>query len=91
MAEDNSYGNADDDLFTLPQGAVQIGLPHLLEMPAEDAAAFGQLFADYELLPPFRQLDRSCYTLTTAELAATETDPLGRAQMPERAGNRAGE
>ena len=72
VAEDNSYGNADDDLFTLPQGAVQIGLPHLLEMPAEDAAAFGQLFADYELLPPFRQLDRSCYTLTTAELAATE-------------------
>jgi hypothetical protein len=41
-------------------------------MPAEDAAAFGQLFADYELLAPFRQLDRSCYTLTTAELAATE-------------------
>lgn len=72
VAEDNSYGNADDDLFTLPQGAVQIGLPHLLEMPAEDAAAFGQLFADYELLPPFRQLDRSCYTLTTAELGATE-------------------
>ncbi len=72
VAEDNSYSTADDDLFTLPQGDIRIGLPHLLEMPAQDAAAFGQLFADYELLPPFRQLDRNCYTLTPAELSATE-------------------
>jgi predicted DNA-binding WGR domain protein len=72
VAEDNSYSNADDDLFSMPDGDIRIGLPHLLEMPPEDAAAFGQLFADYELLPPFRQLDRNCYTLTPAELAATE-------------------
>lgn len=72
VSEDNSYSNADDDLFPLPNGDVRIGLPHPLEMTPEDAAAFGQLFADYELLPPFRQLDRNCYTLTPAELAATE-------------------
>ena len=72
VAEDNSYSNADDDLFPLPDGDIRIGLPHLLEMTPQDAAAFGQLFADYELLPPFRQLDRNCYTLTPAELAATE-------------------
>ncbi|MDS7877284.1 WGR and DUF4132 domain-containing protein [Klebsiella pasteurii] len=72
VAEDNSYGNADDDLFTLPEGNIHIGLPHLLEMSPEDAAAFGQLFADYELLPPFRQLDRNCYTLTPDELTASE-------------------
>lgn len=41
-------------------------------MSPEDAAAFGQLFADYELLPPFRQLDRNCYTLTPDELTASE-------------------
>ncbi|VUT01384.1 DUF4132 domain-containing protein [Klebsiella spallanzanii] len=72
VAEDNSYSTADDDLFTLPDGKIRIGLPHVLEMPPEDAAAFGQLLADYELLPPFRQLDRNCYTLTPAELAASE-------------------
>lgn len=72
VAEDNSYSTADDDLFTLPDGKIRIGLPHVLEMPPEDAAAFGQLLADYELLPPFRQLDRNCYTLTSAELAASE-------------------
>ena len=72
VAEDNSYGAADDDLFTLPEGNIHIGLPHLLEMSPEDAAAFGQLFGDYELLPPFRQLDRNCYTLTPDELTASE-------------------
>lgn len=72
VAEDNSYSTADDDLFTLPEGDIRIGLPHALEISQEDAAAFGQLFADYELLPPFRQLDRNCYTLTTAELESCE-------------------
>ncbi len=72
VAEDNSYSTADDDLFTLPDGEIRIGIPHVLEIPAGDAAAFGQLFADYELLPPFRQLDRNCYTLTPAELSASE-------------------
>lgn len=72
VAEDNSYSTADDDLFTLPDNAVEIGIPHILEMPPEDAAAFGQLFADYELLPPFRQLDRNRYLLTDEEREATD-------------------
>ncbi|BCQ35246.1 MolR family transcriptional regulator [Erwinia rhapontici] len=72
VAEDNSYSTADDDLFTLPHNAVEIGIPHILEMPPEDAAAFGQLFADYELLPPFRQLDRNRYLLTAEEREATD-------------------
>ncbi|MTD25776.1 DUF4132 domain-containing protein [Erwinia sorbitola] len=72
VAEDNSYSTADDDLFTLPHNATQIGIPHILEMPAEDAAAFGQLFADYELLPPFRQLDRNRYLLSAEEQKSTD-------------------
>ncbi|HEI8762718.1 TPA: WGR and DUF4132 domain-containing protein [Klebsiella oxytoca] len=70
VAEDNSYSDAEDNLFSLPEG--QIGLPHVLEISAEDAAAFGQLYADYELLPPFRQLDRNHYRLTESENRATE-------------------
>ncbi|HAY5551267.1 DUF4132 domain-containing protein [Escherichia ruysiae] len=72
VAEDNSYSTADDDLFTLPEGAISIGIPHVLEISPTDAAAFGQLFADYELLPPFRQLDRNSYPLTEAERNASE-------------------
>ncbi|HBV5675579.1 TPA: DUF4132 domain-containing protein [Klebsiella aerogenes] len=71
VAEDNSYSTAGDDLFTLPQGNITIGLPHALEIDAADAAAFGQLFADYQLLAPFRQLDRHVWALSDAELTAT--------------------
>lgn len=56
-------------------------------LPA-DAAAFGQLFADYELLPPFRQLDRNSYA-DEAERNASELT-LGRQKMPEWSGNGAG-
>lgn len=72
VAEDNSYSTADDDLFTLPEGDISIGIPHVLEISPTDAAAFGQLFADYELLPPFRQLHRNSYALTEAERNASE-------------------
>ncbi|HFX7255514.1 TPA: DUF4132 domain-containing protein, partial [Escherichia coli] len=72
VAEDNSYSTADDDLFTLPEGDISLGIPHVLEISPTDAAAFGQLFADYELLPPFRQLDRNSYALTEAERNASE-------------------
>ncbi|EGD9746142.1 TPA: DUF4132 domain-containing protein [Escherichia coli] len=72
VAEDNSYSTADDDLFTLPEGDISIGIPHVLEISPTDAAAFGQLFTDYELLPPFRQLDRNSYALTEAERNASE-------------------
>ncbi|WP_240530586.1 DUF4132 domain-containing protein, partial [Enterobacter hormaechei] len=74
--EDNSYSTADDDLFTLPEGDISIGIPHVLEISPTDAAAFGQLFADYELLPPFRQLDRNSYALTEDNSYSTADDDL---------------
>lgn len=70
VAEDNSYSDAEDNPFSLPEG--QIGIPHVLEMAPEDTAAFGQLFADYELLPPFHQLDRNHYSLAESECDAME-------------------
>ncbi|WP_157313934.1 WGR and DUF4132 domain-containing protein [Chitinibacter sp. GC72] len=69
VAEDGSYTDANDDEFTLPAGEIRIGLPHALEMPADDGAAFAQLFADYELLQPFAQLGRDKHSLKAQEAA----------------------
>ncbi len=55
VAEDSTYSDAQDELFTLPAG--NIGIPHVLEIPPESAAAFRQIYVDYELLPPFQQLE----------------------------------
>ncbi|WP_431272896.1 DUF4132 domain-containing protein [Burkholderia contaminans] len=68
VAEDGTAATADDDAFTLPDGVtIRIGVPHALEIAPADAAAFGQVFADYELLQPFAQLGRDVYRLTDDE------------------------
>lgn len=70
VAEDGSYGDADDAPLSLPQGEnIRLGLPHALELPAQAAAAFGQLFADYELMQPFAQLGRESFALSDEERA----------------------
>jgi predicted DNA-binding WGR domain protein len=66
VAEDWTLADAQDSLYTLPDDA-QVGIAHVLEMPAPLQAAFGQVFADYEILQPFKQLGRETYALTDAE------------------------
>jgi len=71
VAEDGTYTTAGDDRFEIPGGKnIRIGIPHALELPEADAVAFGQLFADYELLQPFVQMGRDAYTLTEEEKSA---------------------
>ncbi|EFH3859059.1 WGR and DUF4132 domain-containing protein [Escherichia coli] len=65
VAEDSTYSDAQDELFTLSAG--NIGIPHVLEISPESAAAFRQIYADYELLPPFQQLERGSYHLADNE------------------------
>ena len=73
VGADGEPGNGDDEPFAMPQGAaIRIGIPHALELPAAQAAAFGQLFTDYELLQPFPQLGRDIHVLTAQELAADQ-------------------
>ncbi|MBN8740979.1 MAG: hypothetical protein BGP24_20540 [Lysobacterales bacterium 69-70] len=73
VAEDGSCADADDTPLQLAQGErLRLGLPHALEMPAETAAAFGQLFADYELLQPFAQIGRESFAFSEEERARTE-------------------
>jgi len=66
VAEDLTLADAQDDLFDLPDD-VEVGVAHVLEMPDELRRDFGQIFADYEILQPFRQLGRETYSLTEEE------------------------
>jgi hypothetical protein len=83
VAEDGSYTTAEDDAFDLPTGEnIRIGVPHALELPAADAAAFGQVFADYELLQPFAQIGRDVYTLTDEEKGSNKLERWKSAKVP---------
>jgi len=83
VAEDGSYTTAEDDAFELPTGDnLRIGVPHALDLPAADAAAFGQVFADYELLQPFAQIGRDIYTLTDDEKKSLKLERWKDVKVP---------
>ncbi|MBL1080224.1 DUF4132 domain-containing protein [Nocardia sp. 2] len=61
IAEDRGFADHSDDTLTLADDAV-LGVPHPVQF-RDRLAAWGELFADYELLQPFPQLDRETFTL----------------------------
>jgi hypothetical protein len=65
VAEDDSYADADDSPFTLPDNA-RIGVAHPVDLGA-DLPRWSEVFADYEILQPFRQLGRPVLALTAEE------------------------
>ncbi len=71
VAEDFTLADKEDSLYKLHDDAI-VGIAHVLEIPKELQAAFGQVFADYEIMQPFKQLGRETFTLTDAEKAAND-------------------
>ncbi|EHK3036138.1 DUF4132 domain-containing protein [Escherichia fergusonii] len=66
VAAEGEFCNAQDEPIDLPADAL-VGIAHPLEMTAEMRTEFAQLFADYEIMPPFRQLSRRTVLLTPDE------------------------
>ncbi len=66
VAEDWTLADADDNTYALAQDAT-VGISHILEIPKATQEAFGQIFADYEILQPFKQMGRETYALTVDE------------------------
>ncbi|MFJ5924635.1 DUF4132 domain-containing protein [Kitasatospora sp. NPDC092948] len=67
VAEDRTLADVRDEAFALPATAsVRLAHPLLL---GDDLADWAELFADYEILQPFRQLARPVHALTDEERA----------------------
>ncbi|MBO2457160.1 DUF4132 domain-containing protein [Actinomadura violacea] len=65
VAEDGTFADADDDAFALPEKArVRIAHPLHLDGALE---AWSEVFADYEIIQPFPQLNRPVRALTEEE------------------------
>ena len=60
--EDNNLVDAEDEPFTLPDDAY-VSIVHPLDLTEELRTTWGTIFADYEIIPPFPQLNRHIYTL----------------------------
>lgn len=69
VAEDNSFADSGDSEWSLATGS-SIGVVHALDLPDDLSAAWGQVFGDYEILQPFKQLGRETYLVTEEERKA---------------------
>ncbi|MEZ2294556.1 DUF4132 domain-containing protein [Variovorax sp. RCC_210] len=80
VSAEGELSDLQDDPVKLPKAA-RIGLPHPLELAAQDpalAAAWSAVLADYEIMQPFEQLTRQTFAL----------DPVlrTRRELPQWAG-----
>jgi hypothetical protein len=88
VTEDRTYANAHDETLRLPIPSSThppihpstIGLLHPAQISQELRNTWGELFSDYELIQPFRQLSRTVFSLEPDE---AESDVLNRFQGAE--------
>ncbi|MCA9071627.1 MAG: DUF4132 domain-containing protein, partial [Planctomycetaceae bacterium] len=66
VTEERDYSDINDAETSL-KNFDTIGLVHPLHLKEEELAKWGELFADYEIIPPFPQLGRPVYQLSSAE------------------------
>ncbi|GAB4588236.1 DUF4132 domain-containing protein [Nocardia sp. IFM 10818] len=79
---DGTLADAADEPFELPGDAL-VGVAHPLHL-GDAVARWREVFADYELLQPFEQLDRAVYRLTPAEAASDELSRFADRMVPTR-------
>jgi predicted DNA-binding WGR domain protein len=64
------------------EGYASIGLVHPLRLPETERSCWGQVFADYELIEPFPQLNRPVYLLEPVEEKLTALTRWKGAAVP---------
>ncbi|MEU9229995.1 DUF4132 domain-containing protein [Streptomyces massasporeus] len=69
VAEDGTFADQHDDAFGLPEDAT-VRVPHPMHLAGDVLGAWREVFADYEILQPFRQLDRPVLAFTPEEAKA---------------------
>ncbi|WP_061218583.1 DUF4132 domain-containing protein [Leptospira weilii] len=66
LTEERDYADIYDKSLNL-QGGAYVGLVHPLLLSQEEKKNWGQLFGDYEIIPPFLQLGRPVYVLSAED------------------------
>jgi hypothetical protein len=91
--EDRSLTNADDESYTLPNGC-GVGIVHPLELTHDVRQTWLKHLADYDVVPPFAQLERPVVTVKPEhratkfgnELAGTDLNAMTFKGRAERLG-----
>ncbi len=74
--EDGTFNTEDEEEMELPESSI-IGLVHPVELSEESRKTWTEQLADYEVIQPFRQLDRTIYRLEPEEENARTLERFG--------------
>ncbi len=75
VTEDGTYADSKDEATKLT-GVETCSIVHPLDLDEATKGRWGQVFADYQLMPPFLQLGRPIFTLEKKEEKATALQRL---------------
>jgi len=84
VAEDRSFADELDETVELKE-VVDIGIVHPLLLSEESKGNWGESLSDYEIIPPFPQLNRETYLLTAEEENAEELERFVSVVVPASA------
>lgn len=83
VVEDGTCADQNDEAFDLSAGEwAHIGIAHPLTLTEPERAAWGEIFSDYELVPPFAQLGRATYALEADEAGGKEITRFKIIELP---------
>jgi predicted DNA-binding WGR domain protein len=71
VTEERDYADVDESAFAL-DGLAKVGVVHALHLSDADKSAWGEIFGDYEIIPPFPQLGRASHKLEPEEETVKE-------------------
>jgi predicted DNA-binding WGR domain protein len=80
VTEDQELVGADDKPCAL-KGVASVGIVHPLHLTEEQRSAWGQVFGDYEIIPPFPQLGRPVFAPEPVEAKAKAITRLAKTKL----------
>jgi len=81
VAEDQTYADINDEYY-IPNAIATVGIVHPVHLTAEQRTTWVQTLSDYEIIPPFPQINREVYTLQTEELETVEITRFKNISIP---------
>lgn len=81
LTEDRTYADVVDEDFDLDKIS-KVGVLHPAQVSTDLRHQWGEVLSDYEIIPPFRQLSRTIFSLTPEELQAKEITRFQSQHVP---------
>ncbi|HZY85367.1 MAG TPA: DUF4132 domain-containing protein [Gemmataceae bacterium] len=81
VTEERQYADMRDAPCTL-EGVASVGIVHPLHLTPEELTGWGEVFGDYEIIPPFPQLGRKVHRLLPGEERRTALTRFNDTAVP---------